>query len=190
MNYSSLIKKVKCIVNIFGGLLIGLLAIATIFVGAGFKYSEFFKKVMLESGIELLNVKITGERILSELEIFEFIKFNFLEVSVALIGTIGLVYFFNKLINIWQEVGIFSICFLNHFRFLIIFTLVIGVLTIYTSYNIDEIVYTAVNQINNDLVMTPNVDYIPVVVEFTILLLLQYVISNGVKIKKEQELTI
>lgn len=190
MNYSSLIKKVKRIVNIFGGLLIGLLVIATIFVGAGFKYSEFFKNVMLESGVELLNVKITGERILSELDIFEFIKFSFLEVLVALISSIVLVYFFNKLINIWQEEGFFSTSFLKQFRLFIIFTLVMGLLTIYASYSVDALVYTAVNQINNDLVMTPNVDYIPGFVEFVILLLLQYVISNGVKIKREQELTI
>ncbi|MFS1106377.1 hypothetical protein [Enterococcus faecalis] len=190
MNYQKLIKQVKRIVNIIGGFFIGLLVVATVFMGAGFSHPEIFKEVILDDGIELMNVKITGETILTKLDHSEFMKVTFLETLLILISSIIFIYFFNKLVNTWESKGIFSVSFLKQFRLFIIFSVTIGVLVNFVSYRLDLVVFSAVNKVTNELVITPEFDFKSSVVELVILLLVYYVLSKGLKIKEEQDLTI
>lgn len=190
MDYSVLGKGLKKVVNSIGGISLFLMAVAGLLTGLSLTNKSVRESFIDNKEFDLLNLTIKGNHLLEESTIIEHLKIELMMIIVAIVGVLGLLYFINCLISAAFNSGLFSKGFLNYFRGFILFSIVISLIVTIISTVSDNIVLADVSRFSNELVLKSKIDYISIICELIILLVLHYAIRKGIEIKTEQELTI
>lgn len=190
MDYSVLGKGLKRVVNSIGGISLFLMAVAGLLTGLSLTNTSVRESFIENKEFDLLNLTIKGNHLLEESTITEHLKIELIMIIVAIVGVLGLLYFINCLISTASNSGLFSKGFLNYFRGFILFSVVMSLIVTIISTVSDNIVLADVSRFSNELVLKAKIDYISIICELIILLVLHYAIRKGIEIKTEQELTI
>lgn len=190
MDYSVLGKGLKKVVNSIGGISLFLMALAGVLTGLSLTNTTIRESFSSNKEFDLLNLTIKGDHLLDESTVLEHLKIELVLIIVAIIGVLGFLYFINGLINAAIKRGLFSKEFLNYFRGFILFSVVMSIIVNVISSVSDNIVLGAISQTSQGVNLIAKVDYISIISELIILLVLHYAIRKGIEIKREQELTI